>query len=153
MGSWATKGSKSNAASVQTVLALNAAAASPRRARIFDLTFGSSASPVVDQQWVWQCQRCTTVGTGSSKVPNALDPADTLASTIQATDIYTVDPTLTAAAFVKSVGLNQRATFRWVAAPGKELVIPAATNNGIAVVLSAATTSIGFEADAAYEEL
>ena len=34
------------------------------------------------------------------------------------------------AASVSYVGVNQRASYRWVAAPGSELVYPASDNNG-----------------------
>jgi hypothetical protein len=86
-------------------------------------------------------QRCTTVPTGSAKTPNSLDPADTLATTIQAFDTVTADGTLTANAFLYQVPLNQRATLRWVAAPYGEIIIPATANNGIMLGLDAATTS------------
>jgi hypothetical protein len=45
----------------------------------------------------------------------------------------TVDPTLTANAILLSLPLNQRASFRWVPAPGSELVTPATASNGLAL--------------------
>jgi hypothetical protein len=128
------------AASVQGVAYLNAAAANPRRAKVYDWSVGSAASPA-NLAFLHQAQRCTTTPTASALVPNALDPADTLASTIQASDTVTVDGTLTANAFLYGIPLNQQATFRWVAAPGSELVIPATANNGIMFGLSAASTT------------
>jgi hypothetical protein len=32
-----------------------------------------------------------------------------------------------------SVGLNQRATFRWVAVPGGELIVPATSDNWVGI--------------------
>lgn len=150
MARWGVTANK-GASNVQTVLTLNAAASSPRRARVYDWSLGCGASPA-DNAFVHIAQRCTTVATGAAKTPNALDPADTLASTIQAVDTVTADGTLTAAAFLARKPLNQRATFRWVAAPYGELVIPATANNGIAFGLSSATTTT-FDYDASYEEL
>lgn len=149
MAKWGCKLSK-GAASVQSVGLLTAAAANMRRAKVYDLAFGCSASPA-DNAFLWQIQRCSTAGTGTTVTPNALDPADTLASTIVATGAVTVDPTLTAGAFLMQVPLNQRASFRWVAAPGSELVIPATASNGVALIVSAATTTV-LDSGALFEE-
>lgn len=145
-------GAKANKSTnnVQSVLLLVAAAASPRRAKVHDLTMGCGASPA-DNSFTWIIQRCTTAGTGAALTPNSLDPADTLASTIVAKDTITADPTLTANAFLYAEALNQRATMRWVAAPYSELIIPATASNGLIVGLSAATTTT-FDVGAHYEE-
>ncbi len=140
MARWGTKLSK-GAANVQSVGLLNAAAANMRRAKIYDVSLGSSATPG-DNAFLWIYQRCTTAGTGTTTTPNSLDPADTLASTIVTTGTVTADPTLTAAAFLYQVALNQRATFRWVAAPYGELIIPATASNGIMFGLSASSTTV-----------
>lgn len=149
MARWGVKANK-GAASVQGVLLLVAAAASPRRAKIYDLGFGCGASPA-DNAFTWIIQRCTTAGTGASLTPNSLDPADTLASTIVAKDTLTADGTLTASAFVYAEPLNQRASFRWVAAPYSELIIPATASNGFMLAVSSATTT-SFDAGGMYEE-
>jgi hypothetical protein len=150
MARWGVAATK-GAANVQTILSLNAAAASMRRAKIYDWTLGCGAAPPADNAFIHLLQRATTNPTGAALTPNSLDPADTLASTIVATNIVTVDGTLTASAFLARKPLNQRATFRWVAAPYGELIIPATTNNGIAWVLSAASTT-SFDGDMHYEE-
>lgn len=149
MARWGVTGNK-GAANVQGILVLNAAAANMRRAKIYDWTLGCGAAPA-DNAFTHLLQRCTTAPTGAAKTPNSLDPADTLASTIVATDTITADPTLTANAFLARKALNQRATFRWVAAPYGELIIPATASNGIAHVLSAANVT-SFDADMNYEE-
>lgn len=149
MARWGVTANK-GAGNVQSVLLLTAAAASPRRAKIYDWTLGCGASPA-DNVFTHVGQRCTTAGTGSALTPNSLDPADTLASTIVAKDTVTVDPTLTASALIFRKALNQRATFRWVAAPYGEIIIPATAANGIMLGLSAASTT-SFDYDAAYEE-
>jgi len=149
MARWGVKANK-GAGNVQSVLGLTAAAASPRRAKVHDISMGCGASPA-DNAFTWIIQRCSTAGTGSALTPNALDPADTLASTIVAKDTTTVDPTLTAAAFLYAEALNQRATMRWVAAPYSELIIPATASNGFIVGLSAATTT-SFDCGAQFEE-
>ena len=151
MARWGTKADK-GAANVQGVLYVMGATTANRRARIYDWTLGCGASPA-DNSFIHIAQRCTAAPTASAKTPNALDPADTLASTIVPYDTTTVDSTLlTANAFLAWKPLNQRATFRWVAAPYGELVIPATANNGIMLGLSAASTT-DFDYDVNYEEL
>lgn len=104
----------------------------PRRGRVYELVFGSEATPA-DNPFLWQIQRCTTAGTGTSITPVAVNPADA-ATEADAAYNHTIAPTLTANAFVLSVALNQRATFRWVANPGEELIYPATASNGLAVI-------------------
>ena len=149
MARWAVAANK-GAANVQGVLYLTAASANMRRAKVYDWTLGCGASPG-DAAFIHIGQRCTTAATGSAKTPNSLDPADTLATTIVAQDTITVDGTLTANAFVFRKALNQRATFRWVAAPYSEILIPATANNGVMLGLSSASTTT-FDYDALYEE-
>jgi len=102
-----------------------------RRGKIYDILFGSEAVPA-DAGLLWQFNRYTAAGTSTAVTPQALDPADA-AFLGQAGENHTVEPTYTANAILLNVPLNQRATFRWVAAPGGELVYPATTANGIGV--------------------
>lgn len=150
MARWVTKANKGTA-NVQSIAIVVAAAASPRRAKIYDYTIGSGATPG-DNAFVHIVQRCTTAGTGTALTPTALDSADTLASTIVVKDTTTVDPTLTANAFLGRKALNQRATFRWVAAPYGEIIIPATASNGVILGLGTASTT-DMDAECHYEEL
>lgn len=138
-----------DATSVKTVGLLTTVGGT-RRAKLFDISMGSVATPG-DNAFKWQVQRATTTGTATALTPNSLDPADTLASTITVNNVVTVEPTLTANAFLYQVALNQRASFRWVAAPYGELVIPATANAGLAIIASAATTTV-LDAGVQYEE-
>jgi len=126
------------------------AASNPHRAFVYDFSLGCDASPA-DNSFVHIVQRCTTAGTGSALTPNALDPGDSQAATMVVKDTVTADPTLTAAAFLFGVALNARATYRWVAAPGGELVTPATASNGIIIGLKSATTT-SFQYTAHFDE-
>jgi hypothetical protein len=150
MARWGVTADKGTA-SVQSVLSLAAAASGMRRARIYDWTLGCGASPA-DNTFIHIAQRFTVGPTASAVTPNALDQADTLATTIVAKQTCTVDGTYTASAFLAWKPLNQRATFRWVAAPYGEWIIPATASNGIFLGLSVASTT-DFDYDAQYEEL
>lgn len=141
----------SGGSSVKGVGYLLAATANMRRAKVLDWKFGCSLAPA-DNSFVHIIQRCSAVPTGATKTPNATDPADTLASTQQAFDTITVDGTLTANAFAANIALNQRASFRWVAAPYDELIIPATASNGFMFGVSAATSTT-FAEDVQFEEL
>lgn len=135
-----TIGCNKGAANVQSVAIVVAAAASPRRCKVYDWLISCGATPA-DNSFTHIAQRCTTAGTGASLTPNMVDQADTLASTIVCKDTVTADPTLTASAFAARVALNQRSSFRWLANPGGELIVPATASNGFIFGLSAATTT------------
>jgi hypothetical protein len=110
---------------------IGADATRPRRGKWYDIVFGSEASPA-DNAFLYLVQRCTALGTSTAVTPQPLDPADA-ATESDAGENHTIEPTYTANAVLLSIGLNQRATFRWVAAPGGELVYPATASNGLGV--------------------
>jgi hypothetical protein len=140
------------ASATLSVGALTAAASSPRRYALYDLVFGSAEATPADGNSLWQAQRCTTAGTaGSSVTPQSIDPGDSLAATTVCGQAHSTDPTLTSNAILMSIGLNQRATFRWVAQPGKELIVPATASNGIAFRTPTAAT-VTCTAQAWFEE-
>lgn len=95
------------------------------RGWVYDLLVGSDATPA-DLAGNFQLARFTASGTGTSVTPLALDGANPAALMV-ASGTHTVEPTYAAAAApaLLMFGLNQRATFRWVAAPGGEIVVPA----------------------------
>lgn len=126
-------------ASVRTIVAVRADATTPQRGRVLDYMVGSISTPA-DSAFDHTIYRVTTAGTGAAVTLVAKDPADAVALA-DGIDTVTVDPTITAATNLLRFALNQRATFRWVAAPGDELVWPATASNGIGGGLAAATTT------------
>lgn len=138
------------ASATLSVGSVNAPGASQRRIKVYDLMFGSEATPA-DNAFLWQAQRCTTAGTSTAVTPQPLDPADAAAVSTSGEN-HTVDPTLTAGAILLSIPLNQRASFRWVAAPGGELVIPATASNGIAFRTPTAGGLVAVTATVHFEE-
>ena len=115
----------------KTLLSLTAAtgATTLRRGFVYDFMFGSDGTPA-DNALVYKLDRQTSVGTGSAAVPAPLDPGDA-AGLLVGTTNNTIEPTVTAATQLVEVPVNQRASYRWVAAPGGELVIPATNVAGI----------------------
>lgn len=128
---YSTDGNATNTASstLPTVTLISTAAVRPQ---IYDLIFGSDATPA-DNAVKYALQRCTTTGTvGSSLTPSPIDPGDPVAVTTSGLATFSVGPTLTANTFLLQFAYNQRATFRWVAAPMGNLILPATASNGVA---------------------
>lgn len=118
-----------------TTLSLGTIAADatrPRRGEIYELIFGSEAA-AADNPFLWTLQRFTAPGTNTALTIQPLDPADA-ATEADAGHINTVEPTYTANLILLSVGMNQRATFRWFASrDDNRLVYPATASNGVGI--------------------
>lgn len=122
------------------------------RPALFEFTVGPGVTPA-DYTANLKLQRCTTTGTqGSGITPQPLDTADPAAGGTSGLAIFSVGPTLTANAFVLSLPINQRATYRWVALPGKEIRIPATANNGVALMPIYVSTAWDMAFNFIYEE-
>jgi len=119
------------AAAVGTNLTvLNIISAATVKPKIYDLIIGCNATPA-DVATLFHLERFTAVGTeGSGFTPLALDP-DSPAALADYGVAHSAEPTYTANEILMKLSLNQRATFRWVAAPGGELIAPATASNGI----------------------
>jgi hypothetical protein len=100
----------------------------PRRLKLYELLFGSEATPA-NVAFLLQVGRITAAGTNTSVTPNPNDPADA-ATESDCGENQTVDCTYTAGQTILSVPINAQSTFRWVAVPGRELVGPATASNG-----------------------
>lgn len=103
----------------------------PRRGKLYDIILGSEAA-AADNPFLYLVQRCTAPGTSSAVTPEPLDPADA-ATEADAGENNTIEATYTSNKVVLAISLNQRATFRWVAAPDGELVYPATASNGLGI--------------------
>jgi hypothetical protein len=101
-----------------------------RRLKVYDILVGTNGTPA-DNYTEWDVSRQTADGTATTITPNPLDPADAAAVGVAKAN-YTVEGTITASSSLFYVGVNQRASYRWVAAPGSELVAPATNLNGFA---------------------
>lgn len=132
-----------------TILGLTSAATV--RPKIYDLSLGSDATPA-DMAAEYVLQRYTAAGTSTAVTPQALDSGDP-ASLASAGEAHTVEPTYTANAILLQFALNQRATYRWVAAPGGEIVLPATAANGVGLqVISVSGTPVNVNACIHFEE-
>lgn len=106
-----------------------------RRSRVYDLLVGTVGTPA-DNSMYWSFQRATAGSTPAyagyaSSIALALDGADAVSalSVVTNSSIETAY-TYTATNYPWYVGVNQRASYRWVAAPGSEIVLPATSSAG-----------------------
>lgn len=128
--------------SYKTLASLTAAtgATTLRRAWVYDVMVGADGTPA-DNALVYKVDRQTSVGTGTAAVGSPLDDGDA-AGLIVETVNNTIEPTVTSATQMFELAVNQRASYRWVAAPGGELVVPATNVAGLGLrAKSAAYTS------------
>ena len=117
------------AAATLALAAIETPVSNLRRVKLYDMILGSEATPA-DNAFLYTVGRTTAAGTGSSVTPSPLDLADAI-SVALAKEALTTNGT--AGVNLMAIPLNQRATFRWVAAPGGELIIPNTTVAGIDV--------------------
>lgn len=114
----------------KTLLNLSVSSATAlRRMKLHEYVFGTDGTPA-DNAMTWDVSETTAIGTGTAGVVKLTDPADTSFLGV-ATINHTVEPTVTANTSHWVAGMNQRATHRWVAYPGQELVIPATNLAGL----------------------
>lgn len=117
----------------KTAMSLTAAtgATTLRKAAIYDISFGADGTPA-DNYLVYKADRQSTVGTGTSATPTPLDAGDA-AALITGNVNSTIEPSVTANTQLLEIPVNQRASYRWVAAPGGELIVPATNTTGIGI--------------------
>ena len=105
-----------------------------RRFKIYDFTSGFTLASPSDNLLSVTAQRFDTDdGTaGTAPVPDQLDPADPIPSTVAIFN-HSIEPSSYVAdsEVWGPIGQHMRATYRWVAAPGKEIIVADAANLGV----------------------
>lgn len=105
------------------------------RALVYDIQLGFAAPADLSIEWI--VQRVTSVASATNNtavVPVALDPGNTAAIAVSVEN-WTIEPTKTSATEFIDEELNQRASYRWVAAPGGEIMCPATAQAGVALIV------------------
>jgi len=135
------------------ILNLFRTAATPTsRARIYDILLGCKTTPA-DAATQFTVVRTTAVGTENDGfTPVNLDPAGPAAASDFGRGAFSAEPTKTANSELLALSMNQRASVRWVAAPGGELILPATQNNGACLQSAASTVTTAHEASIFFEE-
>lgn len=128
--------------STTTTNTANYPSATLKRGRLYDILVGTNGTPA-DNYMEWDVVRATggtssVLAGGVSSVSSgfSLDVADSAGCANLVMINSSIETAYTAATEVFYVGVNQRASYRWVAAPGSEIVWPANTSatatNGLA---------------------
>jgi hypothetical protein len=127
----------SNAAGT-TSTKLSVISAATCQPKIYDWSVGaSSASTPADQATNYLIQRFTADGTGTSFTPIGIDPNAGTAGATSKVNYTTDSASYTAGAILMEIGLNMRATFRWISNPDGELICPSTAANGLGLRSSA----------------
>ena len=100
------------------------------RPYLMDLMISSNATPA-DNSSEWQVLAATAAGTSTAVTARQLDEADPASISLCGKN-NSVEPTYTGVSIL-DIAHNQRATFRWVAAPGEEIIAAATSAHGFGV--------------------
>lgn len=100
------------------------------RCKLYDMIIGSDATPA-DVATEFVINRTTDAGTGGTALTEqALDPLQVAATGAAIGGTFTTPPA-DAGGQLMMIALNQRATFRWVAVAGGEMISAATAANGL----------------------
>ncbi len=131
MSDFHVEGSQTVAGTTDTTLTLEIA--SSTRFKIFEFTSSFTLATPTDNLLTATAQRFVTAdGAGTARTPNPLDPADAAAITTCLQN-HTTEPTTytTDEEVWGPIGQHMRATYRWVAAPGKEIISSVTASTGV----------------------
>jgi len=125
-----------NAVTTALTTAADVVAATTVRPAIFDIMV-SAGGTVADQMLTSTVMRFTAAPTVTAVTPQALDSA-TVAAVATAGENASAEGTYTAGSELLDIDWFMRATVRWVASPGSELLAPATAANGIGIRVKSA---------------
>ena len=130
----------------------NQTATPTHRLSIYDILVGSVAAPA-DQACKLVVQRTTALGTpAGTYTPNNLDGAGPAGEGLSGQGVFSGEPTYTSNKELLVFSLNQRATFRWVASPGSELMTIATQNYGAGLKSHSSTSTQAYDATVLFLE-
>lgn len=147
MRQYAISVNDTNTASTTQLGLTSTAAIQPK---VYDLIVSSSATPA-SNVGQYQIKRYTAAGTATAITPQALGVNEP-AATAAAGGNHSVEPTYTANAILLQFSVNQQATWRWVAAPDGELVLPSTAANGIGFFTNATNSAFAIDVTMHYRE-
>lgn len=151
MPAYSVYGEDTNTAATTLLYVVNGAT-SPRRLSLFEFIIGSD-HVAADNAFQYNLKRVTnedaTPG-GTAVTPTKIDSQDPVALS-NGVEGPAAEPTYEAGQLLE-IGLNQRATFRWIAVPGKEFKVVATEDYGFGIFVAQAATAVVANATMLYEE-
>jgi len=104
------------------------------RPAVYDVVTGNGVASPADNSAKLTMVRTTGVSSGGTAItPNPLDSQDPVSITTAASGTF-LSGNPTVGVTLLQWSQNMRATFRWVAAPNSELLVPATAGNGIGMM-------------------
>jgi len=147
---YTASGIQTTASTADSALTIAEGATTLHRVWITEFLIADIGTPA-DNVFIWTVQRATADGDGTAVTPTRLDLADAEALSV-CVENHTTEPTYTSTEELFEFGLNARATFRWVASPGMEIIIPATANVGVGFWTDHASATTDHRATAAWLE-
>jgi hypothetical protein len=147
---YSASGNQTLTTGAESALSVGSNASTAQRNKIFELWIANEGVPA-DNLVIHTVQRCSALGTSTAVTPTKLDPADRAAQAA-AGENHTVEPTYTASEELLEIPLNTRATYRWVAAPGGEIVTPATVGAGVGAKALHASATTNWRVGALWKE-
>ena len=130
MAKYRSSGSQTLTSSIHTALVIGSNATTVQRNWIHEYIIANVGTPA-DLVTLHTVQRTTAIGVQIAVVPTVNDFADRAAQADVGEDSDPTGPTYTSAEEIDEIPLNNRALYRWVAAPGWEIVCPATAGDGV----------------------
>ena len=150
MAKYATQGDQALAATKISSLTIASNATTVQRNKVAEFNIADQGTPA-DNVVIHTVQRCTALGTNTAVTPTKLDNADRAAQALIGSN-HTAEPTYTAGELLWRMGLNTRASYRWVAVPGYEWITPATAASGIGWAALHASATTVWEVSITFEE-
>ena len=130
MASYQAKGDQTLTTTLTTALTVGSNATTAQRNSIYEFILGIALTPS-DSTISFTVQRVSALGTATAVTPGDIEGGANRAAQAAVGKNHTVEPTLVASAFIlEAMPLNARATFRWVAAPGRSAIHAATVGAG-----------------------
>lgn len=134
MAKYSVIGSQAVADAVDSILSVVGAAANARRHALLEFTWGpgvdATAADVIVEMTL---SNASADGAGDAVTPTPLN-VDDPAATCVALENHGTEPTY--GTDLMKIGRHMRATYRWVALPGGELIFAAADDEGWGILLA-----------------
>lgn len=125
--------------------ALGLTSVATTRPEVYYVCVGIEGTPA-DNTFVYNIQRYTAAGAGTTVTPTSIDPGDPASLCTGCLENHTTEPTYTAALILWRLGLNARASHSWWADAYGALKSPATAANGVGLYTVHASATPDFSA-------
>ena len=150
MAKYRSSGSQTLTTSIVTALHIASNATTVQRNIVEEYTIANVGTPA-DLVTLHTVQRITAVGSHTDVTPTVNNFEDRAAQA-DVGENHTSEPTYTSSEEIDEVPLNNRALYRWVAAPGWGIVCPSTAGDGVGWGATHASATTDWRVQACHEE-